>query len=270
MKPDDAIEFESALTDMMELLSAGKTELSARVSALWFRVLSPYPLPAVLAGMDAHMRGSDTGRTLPIPADIIKQINAAVAHDGRPGADEAWAIAALSVDERTTVVWTAEIAEAWGIARPIMALRDEVGARVAFREAYNRLVLDARCARRPVCWLAALGTDVASQESALRVAASQGRVDMASMAKFVVTLPAPAPPAETLLLAGDGEQRDADGRRGPNEADRARMADYLARMATKAEPISADAAARARTTELKAQSAERVAGYVTDNGQENR
>lgn len=261
MTPEDFPEFDAAFTDMMDVLSSGKHEASARVSGLWVRVLSPYPLAAVLAGMEAHMRAPDTGRTLPIPADIIKAINAAVANDGRPGADEAWAIAAQSVDEAATVVWTAEIAEAWGVARHVMALGDEVGARVAFRDAYTRIVHGARCARRPLQWLAALGSDRAGQASALRIAVSQGRISRAELAEFEA-LPTPGQATGVLLLAGDCVERDADGRRGPTAEDRARMNAWLARMAEAPEPASADALARAETVALQAESATAVAAYV--------
>lgn len=267
MNTDDLPEFESELSDMMLLLSNGRQEPSGRLVQLWFETLAPYPMAAVKAAMHAFRHAPDTGRTLPIPADIIKAINAAVANDGRPGADEAWAIAAQSVNEATTVVWTQEIAEAWGVARHVMALGDEVGARVAFRDAYNRIVHDARCARRPLEWLAALGTDRAGQASALRIAASQGRISRAELAEFEA-LPAPGQAAGMLLLAGDNIERDADGRRGPTPEDRARMADWLARMAVKPEPISADAMAREETAALQADSAAKVAAYVAGQGGE--
>ena len=205
MKTDEVERFGAALIDMLTTLSHGKANPDSRQISQWFRLLEPYPLPAVLAGMTAHMRAPDTGRTLPIPADIIKQINATVANDGRPGADEAWAIAAQSADEGATVVWTEEIAEAWGAARSVMALGDEVGARVAFRDVYNRIVHDARCARRPLVWQAALGTDRTRQASALRIAVDMGRIKPTELAE-VEALPAPR---GALQLAAPV---DADGK----------------------------------------------------------
>lgn len=266
MTPEDFPEFDAAFTDMMDVLSAGKFEPSARISGLWARVLAPYPLAAVLAGIEAHMRAPDTGRTLPIPADIIKQINAAVANDGRPGADEAWSIAAPSVDEGATVVWTEEIAEAWGHARPVItALRDEVGARVAFRDVYNRIVHEARCARRPMVWLAALGTDRARQAGAIRAAVGMGRLPAAALAELEA-LPAPRQPLGVLLLAGDGIERDADGRRGPTDEDRKRIAEALARLSAPNDGPSLAEIERERTEGLKREAQRKVDEHLATEG----
>ena len=72
--------------------------------------------------------------------------------DGRPGADEAWAIALEALDEACSVVWCGEIQQAFAIARPVLVAGDKIGARMAFRNAYDRLVRDARVQRKPERW----------------------------------------------------------------------------------------------------------------------
>src|SRR3569832_801957 len=54
--------------------------------------------------------------------------------DGRPGMEEAWAM--MPKSELASVVWTDEMAQAWGVASPMLAQGDLVGARQAFCQAY--------------------------------------------------------------------------------------------------------------------------------------
>ncbi|NNB26316.1 hypothetical protein [Pseudomonas fragi] len=60
--------------------------------------------------------------------------------DGRPEPNEAWAIAVTAADEDNSVVLTEEILLALGAARPVLNAGDAVGARMAFLNAYQRLV----------------------------------------------------------------------------------------------------------------------------------
>ena len=94
--------------------------------------------------------------------------------DGRPGADEAWAM--LPFDEGATVVWTDEMAEAWGIARPLFDARDRAGAQRAFREAYTKRVMEAREQRKAPRWWASLGSDKGGREAPLLEAVQRGRL----------------------------------------------------------------------------------------------
>jgi len=109
---------------------------------------------AALARCRMELRG-----TLRIP-DILARIE-----DGRPGVEEAWEM--MPKSELASVVWTDEMAHAWGVASPMLAQDDVVGARLAFREAYSKAMLDARIQREPVRWVPSLGSDVASRESVL-------------------------------------------------------------------------------------------------------
>lgn len=77
--------------------------------------------------------------------------------DGRPDENEVWAIAQVSRDEADTVVWTEEMAQAFDIARPLLIKGDEIGGRRAFKEAYKRLVNEARSINRPTKWIVSAG-----------------------------------------------------------------------------------------------------------------
>lgn len=163
--------------------------LNAEAKALFFRALSQFPLGMVRAAMDAHVRDPNRGQFPPKPADLMAQIVGQSNDDGRPGPDEAWAIALTSRDESETVVWTREMAAAFDICRPVLDGGDEVGARMAFKDAYNRLVTEARRDGNPVAWSASLGWDIEKREVALHTAVTRNQLPAPAAAAL---LPAPA------------------------------------------------------------------------------
>lgn len=176
MRNEDMTEFTSVLDAVCGLLSRGAYQPNDDATLLFFKALQAYPIEVVRAAFDAHVKDPARGRFPPNPADVIAQIEHASANDGRPGAEEAWAIAVTGADESMTVVWTAEIAQAWGIARAVFDLGDEVGARVAFRDAYNRLVIEARMAHRRPVWSESFGTDPQHRVQAVSQAIALGRM----------------------------------------------------------------------------------------------
>ena len=78
-----------------------------------------------------------------------------------------------SLDESETVVWTDQVAEAAAVARPILEAGDEVGARMAFRDAYERIVRERADEPR---WFPSLGSDAGRREAALDRAVADGRL----------------------------------------------------------------------------------------------
>lgn len=241
MHEPDFEPFLALLDDVAELLNRGKP-LTATQKAMYFRAMAAHPYEVVRKALDAHVRDPERGRFFPMPADLLAQLQGAAQADGRPGADEAWSIAVLGFDERVTIVWTAEIAEAWGIAKPVFDLGDEVGARVAFRDAYNRLVAAARAACRAPAWTAALGFDTAGRAKAIAAAVERGLLPRSEL----LALPAPA----------------NDERSEPPPAVRARLEEVRRCLAEAPEPQGVDAKARERTAELKAETARKVAAYT--------
>jgi len=167
-----------------ELCGRTFTEAAARA---FVDDLARYPLAQVLGALKrcrAEVRGVLT------LADVIARID-----DGRPGPDEAWARCPKSEDD--AVVWTSEIAEAWGIAAPLLAARETTAARFAFRDAYTRRVAIAREAGTPVEWVPSMGFDPHAREAALREAVADGRLRLADAVRYVPALE--APPSVPLL-----------------------------------------------------------------------
>lgn len=241
MVNSDLPAFRARLDAVSSILSRGRYVPDAVAGAVFFRALSAYPLVAVLAAFDAHVSDPDRGRFSPLPADIIAKLEQHVADDGRPGAEEAWALAMRSSDEADTIVWTAEAAAAMGVCRPILAAGDEVGARMAFREAYTRLVDAARRARIAPKWTPSLGHDPERRDRAIAEAAQRGLID----AELYPSLPAPRGDAP-LLLSSEAQSGIPDSARVALRA----LRDHL--QARDAGP-SADSLARAATAAAQAE-----------------
>jgi hypothetical protein len=199
MTPQERSELGRALADMAVLYSRDLTEGAI---AMFVAALDGYRLVDVLAALNAHARDPEAGRFMPKPADVIGKL---VAADGRPTAEEAWALVPLS--ESGATVWTDECAAAAGAAQPLLARGDEPGARMAFRQAYDRAVKHAREARIPVRWWLSRGHDRADDDRALVAAVSAGRLTHDAALRIQPTLGLPAPSADALRLAGSALRR---------------------------------------------------------------
>lgn len=144
--------------------------LSPNAAAIMAVDLSEYPLGLIEKSLKAcrkEVRGKLT------MADILSRIESA---DGRPDKDEAWAIALASNDEFDTVVMTDEIQIALGAARPVLSLGDKVGARMAFNNAYERLVTQARAEKKLVNWHVSIGFDANRRIEAVNAAVQMQRI----------------------------------------------------------------------------------------------
>lgn len=183
MKPTDKAEFVKLLTVCYS--TALRALPAPEAIDLWQAMLAPYPLEQVRAALNAHMRSS---RQAPVPADVLSRLEPG--GDLRPQADEAWAIALKALDERETVVWSDETAQAWEISRALAA-SDETGARFAFRAAYMRLVDEARARNVPVHWSASPGHDPQRRIEVVEAAVRAGYLAFDDARAAVPTLPAP-------------------------------------------------------------------------------
>ena len=197
MLDSDFNDFSKAIRRLFLGLSNGKTPPAGEAIDLWFDVLRPWPLAVVTGAITAHLRLPTTGRTLPIPADIVAQIKAAVENDGRPGKDEAWASCVAGFDESQTIVWTDEMAAAWGVCLPLIMAGDNIAARMAFIEAYASEVNQARARGLQVKWSASLGKDPDRRRDAISQAVNAGKLPSSELE----ALPAPAQVAGLLELA---------------------------------------------------------------------
>lgn len=171
MPIDDRVALLEAIAVTAELTGAELSEPAARMMAT---DLAQYPLEAVLSALTRCRRELKTRLTL---AAVLERID-----DGRPDGDEAWAM--IPQDEAGSCVWTAEMAAAWGVAAPLIET-DRVGARMAFKDAYTRLVNQARADRTLVHWVPSLGHDVSGRERVIEEAVRLGRIGAAHAQKLL-------------------------------------------------------------------------------------
>jgi hypothetical protein len=244
MESNDNRTFAKLLIGVHEVY--GRQAPSAEALEVWWRMLRPYPLEAVSRALGAHTRTEP--KFPPTPAQILAFLGNGTG-DGRPGADEAWATALTSRDEAVTVVWTEETARAFAACRPVLDSGDEIGARMAFRQTYDRLVSQARTAGEPVRWTASLGWDEAQREAVLLRAETAGLL--------------PAPYVAALLPPPAAED-------APDVNAREQIAKIRGLLASAVSPAERQRRAveeeRARMDQLKAQTAEKVRAYEEVRG----
>ena len=139
------------------------TDLSENAARVFCEDLSKYPEPQVAAAL-VRCRQECRGRlTL---ADVISRLD-----DGRPGVEEAWAL--CPVGEAQTVVWSDEMCKAFMIADQST---DKIAARMAFKEAYTKMVTEARANHIPVKWTVSLGHEVSGRDAPLLEAYNNHRL----------------------------------------------------------------------------------------------
>lgn len=146
-----------------ELCGRTFSEAAARV---FVADLGMYPEPAVIASL---VRCRKEVRGMLTLSDVVSRLE-----DGRPGPQEAWAM--IPKSERDSVVWTPEMASAWGIASSLLIDGDSVAARMAFIEHYKTAVDKARSDGVPVSWSPSLGDSRAGREQAIGDAVRLGRL----------------------------------------------------------------------------------------------
>jgi hypothetical protein len=106
--------------------------------------------------------------------------------DGRPGPEEAWARMPKGEHrEDDSVVWCEEERAAYAACRSLLLDGDQIGARMAFKERYERELAEARSQDRPVRWTMSAGYDIGHRLSTLANAIQENRMSLASALNFV-------------------------------------------------------------------------------------
>lgn len=191
-----SIELLQAVAVTAELCGRTFSEGAAR---MFVDDLSRFPEQAVINALSRCRREVKGVLTV---QDVVSRLD-----DGRPGPEEAWA--QMPFDEADSVVWSDEMAEAFGVARLLLAEGEKVAARMAFKEAYIRLVSSARDAGVPVRWTPSLGHDKRGRDGVLSDAVAKGRLSYSHAQELSPMLPAPA--ANILALAGAAVRRELTG-----------------------------------------------------------
>lgn len=156
--------------------------LSAPAAKLMAEDLAEHPMDVIANALWACRREVTGKLTL---AAILQRVQAA---DGRPGKDEAWAIAMTTNDEFETVVLTDEIQLALAAAKPVLDAGDKIGARMAFISAYERFVGQARDDAKPVNWHVSVGFDANRRIQAVTKAMELKRIPQEHAQKYLADL----------------------------------------------------------------------------------
>lgn len=187
------------------------TPLSKPAANVFVSDLQRYPKEQVLPAL-AKCRREVRGRLT--VADVIARLD-----DGRPGPEGAWAM--IPHGEEASVVWTEEMATAFGVAAPLLAEGEAIQARMAFLEAYRKEISKARDAGRAPKWRPSLGHDKHGREAALLEAVDKGRLSFEHARRCLPSLEAPQQAIEHLteqcpalkstlsaLESGDSDRRN--------------------------------------------------------------
>lgn len=172
------------------------SELSTTAAKAMVRELESYPPGAVASALKRCQR--ELGGRLTLAA-ILQRID-----DGWPAPEAAWALCQPARDESNTVVWTDEIAQAFGIARELLKQGDHVAARMAFLEDYRESLRAARAESRLPRWWASLGHDRAGRASVVLDAVERRQLT----ADYARELVAGNALAETRLRRLEGRKDD--------------------------------------------------------------
>ncbi len=191
-----SIELLQAVAVTAELCGRTFSEGAARV---FVNDLSGFPEDAVMKALARCRREVKGILTI---QDVVSRVD-----DGRPGAEEAWA--QMPFDESQSVVWTDEMANAFGVARGLLDEGEKVAARMAFKESYIRLVGEARDRGITVTWSPSLGYDKNGHDAVLSDAVAKGRLSYEHAQSIRPMLPTPT--ANILALAGAAVLRKLPG-----------------------------------------------------------
>jgi hypothetical protein len=150
------------------------TEASPAAAEFILKQLEGFPARGVLAALVTCAAECRFKLTL---ADVVSRID-----DGRPGAEQAWSL--FPKNEEDAGVVTEEMSIAWGVAAPLY-LSDKIGARMAFKESYERAVREARANAKSPVWRITAGFDKAATEGAAIEALRKGLVSPDAALQFV-------------------------------------------------------------------------------------
>lgn len=157
MRDEDKRAFKQSLDDTMAFF--GQHEPDAMILRKWWTAFADWTLQDFQGALAEHEK---RGRFAPRPADLFEIRDQ---FSGKPTADEAWATALMAADEDETVVWTRETARAFAAAQEILQAGDKIGARMAFKGAYER---ECAVSSSPLTWEISLGHDAGRREQAIR------------------------------------------------------------------------------------------------------
>lgn len=146
---------------------------------MWMEALACFPDGVVTKATTHYIKSN---KFKPQLADIIE--GCAKQLDGNwLGADEAWAL--MPKDEHSSAMLSPEMAEALALAQPLIAKCDYTAARMAFKDAYTRLMEKAKLEGRMPAYFPSFGADPGRRVTMLVTAVQKGQVSAEDAAKML-------------------------------------------------------------------------------------
>ena len=182
----DRIPFLEALADTLELYDNAQPPTEAAAN-LWWNALARFSLEDVRWAFGQHVGDPRAGQYPPKPSHLISHLQRRVA-DRWPAAGDMWRLALESCDERNTVVWPEEAARAAASAQPLLDGGNNIGASIAFREEYKRLVEQAVHECRLPEGRVSLGWDRDQRAAVIERAAADGLLPAPAARRYLERL----------------------------------------------------------------------------------
>lgn len=175
-------------------------EITPAAVEMMARDLVEYPPEQVATALQACRRELKGRLTL---AAILDRV---AVQDGHPEPNEAWAIALRGQDEAQSVGMTQQISTALYAALTILERGDEIGARMAFLDAYKRELAKARQDKQPAKWFISAGWDAQGRVDEIERMASAGLIQQDERQRLLVnhqhSAALPAPEGDAAVIAG--------------------------------------------------------------------
>jgi hypothetical protein len=201
MKNEDRNRFAEMLLGMADYY---QRSLTPAVVEIYWQGLIEYEYEDVAQVCTSHIRGNYGGTFMPKVSDIIASLDADDVN-AWPSPDEAWGIAVRTFDEADTCIVCDEIMTARESCEPVMNLGDEVGARMTFRDVFDRQRRAAIANGRKPKWWMTPGHDRTLRAQRLAEAVALKRLPPS------VLIGLEAPPTEHPVVAMRRIAADKDG-----------------------------------------------------------
>lgn len=191
MKPNEKRAFADLLAGLLDIYGRVVTPAAA---SLWWAAFEKHSIQDVSAAFSRYTQDPEQGRYPPTPAAVLSCLPIAPGQS-RLSADEAWSFCLRSFDEADTAIMNEAIDAGRAAALPVWEIGDKIGARMAFRAAYERAVSSGQ----RLTWRLSLGHDRAKREHAAEQAVSAGWLTRDAVREY---LPAPEAKGAGAVIAG--------------------------------------------------------------------
>lgn len=166
----DSKEEKERFWDLLKSVFSVYGGIDRSAGVIWWDTMKSFQFDQV---EEAFMKAIRRSEFAPKPSTILKIIQEPIDRLWMT-ADEAWAIALKLTNEDTTVVTTDVILECLPVASALMP--DKVAARMAFRQAYERILLEGKDYGRIPKVTISLGFEKDQRESVVQEAVISGLI----------------------------------------------------------------------------------------------